>query len=52
MWVQDLEVIFSRLDNLSTSAGFPENAKPFIVMEVWDLGNYLNKCHNFITYVL
>ncbi|XP_035704293.1 alpha-amylase A isoform X2 [Folsomia candida] len=37
MWVQDLEVIFSRLDNLSTSAGFPENAKPFIVMEVWDL---------------
>jgi len=38
MWPADLEVIFGQLNDLKTSAGFPAGSKPFIVMEVWDLG--------------
>ncbi|XP_011300849.1 alpha-amylase [Fopius arisanus] len=39
MWPQDLRIIYSRLKNLSVSAGFPRNSRPFIYQEVIDLGN-------------
>lgn len=38
MWQVDLEVIYGRLNNLSTKMGFPRGAKPFIYQEVIDLG--------------
>lgn len=38
MWPSDLQVIFSRLNNLPVSHGFPANARPYIYSEVIDLG--------------
>jgi len=38
MWPGDMEVIFSRLNNLPSGHGFPAGAKPFVVQEVIDLG--------------
>lgn len=38
MWPDDLEIIYSRLHDLNTTAGFPENARPFFYHEVIDLG--------------
>lgn len=38
MWPSDLNVIYSRLKNLNTEHGFPENARPFIFQEVIDWG--------------
>lgn len=34
MWPKDLEAIYSKLHNLNTEHGFPENARPFIYQEV------------------
>ena len=33
MWPGDLELIYGALPNLSTSHGFPRNAKAFIAQE-------------------
>ena len=33
MWPGDLELIYGALPKLSTSHGFPRNAKPFIAQE-------------------
>lgn len=38
MWPLDLSAIYSKLKNLDTKSGFPENARPFIYQEVIDLG--------------
>jgi len=38
MWPGDLEAIVSRLDDLSVAAGFKAGSRPFVVMEVIDLG--------------
>ncbi|XP_039753161.1 alpha-amylase 2-like [Pararge aegeria] len=38
MWPADLRVIYSRLRNLNTAHGFPNNARPYIFQEVIDLG--------------
>jgi alpha-amylase len=38
MWPKDLEVIYSRLNNLNTAHGFPANARPYIYHEVIDHG--------------
>lgn len=38
MWPADLQVIYGRLKNLNTGAGFPANARPYIFQEVIDLG--------------
>ncbi|XP_037948725.1 alpha-amylase 1-like [Teleopsis dalmanni] len=39
MWPSDLQVIFNRLNNLSTSHGFASNIRPFIFQEVIDMGS-------------
>ncbi|XP_063607949.1 alpha-amylase 4N-like [Penaeus indicus] len=38
MWPADLQEIFGRLDNLSTTF-FPEGTRPFVLQEVIDFGN-------------
>lgn len=38
MWPGDLKVIYDRLNNLNTTHGFPNNARPYIYQEVIDLG--------------
>ncbi|KFB41217.1 AGAP002318-PA-like protein [Anopheles sinensis] len=38
MWPGDLQAIYSRMDDLPTSHGFPAGARPFITQEVIDLG--------------
>lgn len=38
MWPRDLTIIYSRLNRLNTSFGFPKNSPPFIYQEVIDLG--------------
>ncbi|KAK9680363.1 Alpha amylase, catalytic domain [Popillia japonica] len=38
MWPSDLESIFNRLNNLNTDHGFDVGSRPFIVLEVIDLG--------------
>jgi len=42
MWPEDLEAIFSELTDLPISAGFTPGSRPFIVMEVFDLGRVIN----------
>jgi len=39
MWPGDMENILGRLTNLNTDFGFPAGARPYIYMEVIDLGN-------------
>lgn len=39
MWPSDLNVIYSRINNLNTKHGFPANARPYIYQEVIDYGN-------------
>ncbi|KAG5670323.1 hypothetical protein PVAND_000599 [Polypedilum vanderplanki] len=46
MWPQDLEVIWSRMNNLNTLHGFASNSRPFVVGEVTD-GHDLEK-HGFL----
>lgn len=41
MWPGDLEIIYSRLDNLSIDHGFEKNSRPFIYHEVVDGGSVL-----------
>uniref|UniRef100_A0A0C9QKZ2 Alpha-amylase n=1 Tax=Fopius arisanus TaxID=64838 RepID=A0A0C9QKZ2_9HYME len=38
MWPQDLRIIYSRLNDLNPSHGFPRNARPYIYQEVIDVG--------------
>jgi alpha-amylase len=38
MWPSDLKNIYSRLKNLETKHGFPENSRPFIYQEVSNMG--------------
>jgi alpha-amylase len=38
MWPGDMQAIFGRLNDLSTAHGFPAGTRPFIFMEVIDLG--------------
>lgn len=38
MWPMDLLKIYSQLNYLSVTLGFPENARPFIYQAVIDLG--------------
>uniref|UniRef100_W8BYH3 Alpha-amylase n=2 Tax=Ceratitis capitata TaxID=7213 RepID=W8BYH3_CERCA len=38
MWPEDLEKIYNRVNNLSTTHGFDTGARPFIFQEVIDLG--------------
>lgn len=38
MWPHDLYVIYNRVRDLNTAAGFPAHQRPFIVQEVIDLG--------------
>lgn len=38
MWPQDLEIIYNRTKNLSTTAGYPPGTRPYIYQEVIDLG--------------
>ncbi|XP_043258991.1 alpha-amylase 2-like [Colletes gigas] len=40
MWPEDLNTIYSRLNNLSVEHGFPANARPFIFQEVIDYGSH------------
>ncbi|XP_058835242.1 alpha-amylase 4N-like [Topomyia yanbarensis] len=39
MWPHDLKAIYSKLENLSISAGFPPESKPFIYQDVLDLSS-------------
>jgi len=43
MWPNDLNAIFSALDDLSTAKGFPAETRPFIAQEVIDRGGTLSK---------
>lgn len=38
MWPSDLQVIYSRLNDLPTNQGFAPNSRPYIFQEVIDLG--------------
>ncbi|CAK9827439.1 Alpha-amylase-related protein [Anthophora retusa] len=38
MWPADLNIIYSRLNNLNTVHGFPANSRPYIYQEVIDYG--------------
>lgn len=38
MWLEDLRVIYDRLNDLNTAHGFPSNARPYIYQEVTDYG--------------
>jgi alpha-amylase len=38
MWPGDMEAILSRVGNLNTDFGFPAGARPYVYMEVIDLG--------------
>jgi alpha-amylase len=45
MWPGDMEAILGGLKDLSTDHGFAPGTRPFIVQEVIDLGNNLNKIY-------
>ncbi|XP_015122799.1 alpha-amylase 2 [Diachasma alloeum] len=38
MWPTDLQIIYSRLSNLSPAHGFPPDSRPYIYQEVIDVG--------------
>lgn len=38
MWPRDLEIIYSRVKNVSVEHGFPKNTRPYIFQEVIDYG--------------
>ena len=40
MWPDDLQFIYSQLNNLNTDQGFTPGARPFIYQEVIDLGKF------------
>lgn len=47
MWPNDLQVIYSRLNFLSTSFGFKPSSNPFIYQEVIDSGNEAVSKHEY-----
>lgn len=49
MWPEDLEAIFSQIDDLNTNFGFAEGSRPYIYQEVIDLGSFRLIFTNHIT---